>query len=158
MWAWMMDYQWFLVMNDDCKVMLGVISCEQWTPLCELRIIAWKPNLPGNDIRTARTGWKWGPNGLHMRSKWAAWELLKVILTPRTRLNALEVASRSICAVPTKHFGSLFGTIFTDFGDKNGIKKWDRFHVCFWNEFGFKYLRFWYQIRTKLRWYFSISC
>ena len=41
---------------------------------------------------------------------------MKVSLRPRTQLDVAKEVPRSFATVPTKHFGSLLGSILEDFG------------------------------------------
>ena len=60
---------WMMNDEDAYAVMLRSVGCEQRAPLQELCIVVNQQKCPRNDVSTACRGRKWGPIGLHMRSK-----------------------------------------------------------------------------------------
>ena len=111
-WLWLLnDHPWGRVhgcapMNESCTV----------DPVMKaVHLFCWQRT--SNNDRTACRGWKWGPIGFHMTSKWATWGAVKVSVRPRTWHDVAKVVPRSICVVPIKHFGVLLVHILEDFGD-----------------------------------------
>ena len=114
-WVYVCVCLWLWLLNDERR------GCVRgYAPINKLwttNSVVGVQNCSRNDVRTASRGRKWGPSGLHMRSKWATWGAVEVSLRPRSPLDLAKGFPKSIFTVPIKHFGILFGIILEDLGD-----------------------------------------
>ena len=115
-WGVASDYE-NLMMNNNAKIVLCIWSTvfgqrtslyELWVELCK-RIWAW------NYVRTPWRDWNLGPNGLHMRSKWAAWGLVKAPLGPTSPLEVDKVVMEADLVSSDKAFWDPFCFHFATF-------------------------------------------
>ena len=99
--TWMCSDEW--VMHRESRHE----SCAFWSA---------KKKCANNNGRTACRGWKWGPFGSHMASKWATSGAVKVSVRPRTWHDVAIVVPRPIFLVPIKQFWFSLASILVVFG------------------------------------------
>ena len=145
-----MNTKWWTVMLR----LLWSLICKLWTGNLDIRIVSWTLQAKsGLEMMSEQP--EEIENGVQICSIWGQNEQLgglwKGLWDQQPGLMSSKWSQGCLSPVPIKHFGILVGHILEDFGDKNGIKRWSLFQMCFWDRILIKIWWMWVLNSNQVR-------